>query len=125
VGVRAARKRVASALKGAQGGAHSAAYIETCPVAAQVALIPPPQVALHLIAGVEAFARDQAVRKAQRHRCIVGPLAGLQDEWPSTDHIDDRFERTWRLELHRRSYGVSDREAQQTSAESVLAADVH
>ena len=58
----------------------------------KVALVVPAHVASHLVRSVESTALDQALREAERHRCVVRPLAGFQTEGTSAHHIFDGFE---------------------------------
>jgi hypothetical protein len=62
-----------------------AADIKAAAGTAPIPLPIPPEVPPHLIDGVELVPRDEALRKTQRHRSVVGPLPGSQMKWPAPD----------------------------------------
>lgn len=78
---------VAGLAKPAQRDGHSIADVEAPACAAQVFAIGPRTVPFHLVNWVEAAALDQAGRQAQRHRRIIGSLAGAELAGAAADHI--------------------------------------
>jgi hypothetical protein len=68
---------------------------------------------------VEGASVEQGLGQAQCHRGVVGPLARLQAEGPSANHVGDRLEGAWRAELKRRAHGVAAREPEQRSDRTV------
>jgi hypothetical protein len=85
-----ARKRVLRAAIATERRADRVADVETPAIARGVSLVHPATVAIHLIARIEALAFDEADRKAERHRGVVGPLAGIQPERSTARHIGHR-----------------------------------
>ena len=83
-------------------------------------LAPPAAVPLHLVASIEATALNQAFGQAERHRCIVGPLARLEVEWPASDHIYDGLESAFGPKLHRRAHRVSNCESSEAADHLLL-----
>jgi hypothetical protein len=61
------------------------ADVKAPPGAAEMAVPPPVHVALELIDGIEPPALDQALREAESHRRVVGPLPGVEAKRPSPD----------------------------------------
>ena len=116
--------RLAVPLEPRQSAPHGAADVEAATGGGHVALAPPPDVALHLVTGVETLALDQARREAERHGGVVGPLAGLQVERTAADHVVDRLEGAGRLELESGAERVTGRQAEQAATEAVLRADL-
>src|SRR5690349_423599 len=99
--------------------ARRVADVEAFAGRAQMAVVIPVEVAVHLVDGIESVAMEQAVREAQRHRGVVGPLAGLETERPAADHVGERLESSARLELDRRADGITAGEAEQAAAEAI------
>ena len=112
VGVLGAAEGVAGLDIVPQGGAHRVTDVEAGPGAAAVALPPPAHIAVHLVAGVEAPAIDQALSQAQGHGGVVGPLARRQAEGAPTHHVGQRLEAAGRLELEGGAQGIAGGEAE-------------
>ena len=70
-------------------------------------MLPPLHVARQLVHRVEASPLHQAFCQAQRHRCVVRPLAGLQTEWSAANDVLHRHKRPRRLELDRGSQRIA------------------
>ena len=101
------------------------ADIEAVSCAAHVPVPVPADIALHLIAGIEAFLLDQAFGQTKRHARVVGPLTWLQVKGSATDHIGNRRKVSALLELDGRAYGIANGQPQQASPDSVLWSDRH
>ena len=89
---------------------HRVPDVKTPPVAAQVSIIGPTDVPIHLVSWIEAALFNEAGRQAQGHGRVVRPFPGLEVEWASTDHVRDRFERAWLFELDCCAYRIADGE---------------
>ena len=100
-------------------GADGVADVEALAGAAEVALAKPLRVPTHLVLGVEALPFDQAGRQAQRHRRVIGPLAGFEAERPAADHVGQRLKGPARLELDGRADGVAHRQAEETTLKPI------
>jgi hypothetical protein len=59
------------------------ADIEAPACTAQVAVLPPAQISLHLVNRLESAALNEALAQAERHAGIIGPFARLQAERPA------------------------------------------
>jgi len=68
---------------------------------------------------VEATALDQTLGETQRHRRVVGPLAGLKMERSAAGHVVHRGEVPARHELYRRADSVASRKAEERAATPV------
>ena len=79
-------------------------------------MLPPVAVASHLIGSVEAGDMQEARAQAQRHGCVIRPLAGLKAERSTADHVGDRCKSAASLELHRRADGVTDGQTEKATA---------
>ena len=104
----------------AQRRRHGVADVETTAGDAHVALVAPAQIAAHLISGIEAVACEQALRQAEGHGGVVGPLPRREAKGAATDHVRQRGETPGRLELQRRAQRIADGETEQTAAVAVL-----
>ena len=78
--------------------------------------MPPTHVPAHLVSGVKSAAFRKACREAEGHGGVVGPLAGLQAEWPAAHHVVDGPEAAGRLELQRRAQGIARGQPQKGAA---------
>jgi RecJ-like exonuclease len=52
------------------------AIVEAAAGRANVPFAVPPDIASHLVSGIEAATLDEAFREAERHRSVVSPRAG-------------------------------------------------
>jgi hypothetical protein len=68
--------RIACIFEPLQGRARSIAYVEAAARRAHMPFAVPPDIASHLVTGVETAAFDEALGKAKRHRCVISPRAG-------------------------------------------------
>ena len=103
---------------------HGGANVKAAALRAHVPLAVPAAVPVHLVRRVEAFLK-KARRQTERHRRVVGPLAGLKMKRTSAHHIEHRHERTARLELNRRSHRVATGQTKQSSAKTILCCQCH
>jgi hypothetical protein len=117
--MRDASIRLTQELKPKQSIRHGAADIEAPPVAAHVALVTPPHIAVHLVRCIESAALQQAGSQAQGHRGIIRPFASPEGKRAATDHVLQRLERTSRFELNRSTHRVTDSQPQQTTTKTV------
>ena len=62
---------------------------------------------------------NQALRKAQGHGSIIGPLAGLQVKRASSDHIRNPLEASRPLEFEHRSDSVPHGKSEEASSISL------
>jgi hypothetical protein len=99
-----------------EGRSDRDADIEAPACTAQVAVLPPAQISLHLVNRLESAARNEALAQAERHAGIIGPFARLQAERPATDHRDERIECTWRVEFERGAERVTARQTQESAS---------
>jgi hypothetical protein len=95
------------------------ADIEALSSAAEMSILPPSHVSLHLICCVESSLLDQAFGKTQCHGGVIGPLACFQAEGSAAYHVRNGLKAFRPLELERRADGVSDRQAQQAATVSL------
>jgi hypothetical protein len=107
MGIDATGQRLAALLEAAQGRPSGHPDVEAAPGAAPETLSLPPHVAAHLVDHIETGARHQALRQAERHTRVIGPLPGLQAEGAASHHVFDRLERPRRLEFERGAEGVA------------------
>ena len=110
--VSGASERIAHVLESAQGLDVGVANAKAVAGAQHVTFAPPFDVALHLVARVEAAAFSEAGGKAQRHRGVISPVPRFQVERPAADHVTDGSERAWWLEFERGANGVANGQAQ-------------
>ena len=101
-----------------QRAGHGIADVEAGAGAAQVTVLRPPAVPIHLIGGIEATSLDKTRGQTERHRCVVGPLARPQPERASADHVRHRLEGSTPAELHGCTDGVTHGKSEKTSAVS-------
>jgi hypothetical protein len=73
--------------------------VEATAGAGILALLVPTNEAPHKVSFIEPIIRGQTVGQCKRHRRIVGPLPGLQSEWPAPHHVGKRWVAIARLEL--------------------------
>jgi hypothetical protein len=78
----------------------------------------------HLIHRVELSALEEALGQAQGHGRVVGPLARLEPERPSTRHVSERFERAAGRELDSRSNRIAAGQTDQGTAGTIDARPV-
>src|SRR5690606_38330225 len=95
-----------------QRGRCRAADVEAAAGAAVAAIFPPADVAVHLVCQVPAVF-DQALREAEGHGGIVGPLAGLKTERPASDDIGERSEGARRAEFDGSAESIANGESEQ------------
>ena len=98
----------------------SQADVETGAVAAQIAFIGPPAVALHLIVCVEPIALDKAGCQTKSHGSVVGPLTRQEIERASAGHVGEPFEGSPRTKLHRCADCVPSSKAKEAASKSVV-----
>lgn len=113
------------ALEARERRAYGRADVEAAAVRAQVPVAPPADVALELVERVEASAPDQALGEAERHRGVVGPLAGCEVERAAADDVVDRGEGGGAAELERRAECVAGGEAEEGAVVAVAQAVDH
>jgi hypothetical protein len=75
--------------------------------AAHVAKSGPIAKPVHQVNGVEAFAIEQAVGKAQSHRAVICPRASGEVKWTATNHVGKWFESAARAEFNRCTYRIT------------------
>lgn len=80
-----------------------------------MAFLPPANVPLHLILWVEALTFDQAFSEAQGQGCIISPLARLEVEGATADHVGNGREASRRLELQSCPQGVASGKSEQAA----------
>src|SRR5262245_42378576 len=97
---------------------YGSSEVKTNSGAAQVTLLSPPAISIHLILGIETTALDQASRQTEGHRCVVGPLAWPKPERTSSHHVYQRLKRTTGAELHGCPDGVAYCKSEKTSTKS-------
>jgi len=51
--------------------------------------------------------RAVTICQAQRHACVIRPLAGLQDKRTAAEHVGNRLKYATGLELHRRADDIA------------------
>ncbi len=95
-----------------------AADIETMPGAAVSAVPVPVPVALHLVAGVEAAAFDQAGSQAERHGSVIRPLPRLEVERTAANHVGQGCKGAARRELDAGPDRVASGKSEQAASES-------
>jgi hypothetical protein len=76
-----------------------------------------------LIGGVVATAIDERLREAERHRRVIGPLAGFQRKGPTADHVGERLKRPGRAKLDRRPDGIPRCQAEQGATGTITSSD--
>jgi hypothetical protein len=84
-----------------------------------MALSAPHYIPAHLVRRVESFLFDQALRKTQCHRRVIGPLAGSQSERPAARNILDWHKAAWRSEFESCPQCVARGQAEQASSVSI------
>lgn len=103
-----------------EGVARGIADVEAAARGAEVALFVPAGVALELVNRVEAATFDEALREAERHGRVVGPLAGLQVEGAATDHVGDGLEAAGGLEFQGGAHGIADGKTEEAAEVAVF-----
>lgn len=81
--------------------AHGRTDIEAGTGTAELTVLVPIAIAVHLIGRVEALPMQQAMRQAQGHRGVVGPLPGPQGKRAAAVRVVDRREAARRAEFER------------------------
>ncbi len=114
-----ASKRISCLAKPCQGRSHGNADVETGTGAAQVSCFCPSTIARHLVEWVEPMAFEQALRQAERHGRIIGPLSWLKTERSASDHVCERLEASSRAKLDGSADGVSNSEAQKAATKTI------
>ena len=114
-----ARERITSFAVRRECRAACHANIEALACAAHVAVSPPAHVSLHLVFGIEPLGAHQAFSKAQGHRCVIGPLAGLEVERASAYHVGKQGEHARRLEFQSRAERITGSEAKQCAVVAI------
>ena len=71
---------------------------------------------MHLIRWIKAITVHQALRKAECHGSVVGPLTWIEFEWPAADHVANRFNKLARSELEGGPHRITNSEAYETPA---------
>ncbi len=125
VRVAAAGKGIPRPAEGLEGRSDRKAETEATAGAAQIAFVPPTEVAFHLVTGVEAPALDEALGKTEGHGGIVGPLSRAQVEGSAAHHVGDRGERPRQHELHGRAHGVARSQPEEGASEPTVAGGGH
>src|ERR1017187_9033457 len=82
-------------------------------------LAPPADIACELIHRIETTTLDQALGEAERHRRVIGPLAGLKAERPTSNDVGNRLERSRRAKLQSCAERVASGQSQQTATVAV------
>ncbi|MNH21983.1 hypothetical protein D3C79_818220 [compost metagenome] len=88
------------------------ADVETAPIDAVLALAVPTHQCVCKSREIEPALGLVSIRQAQRHAGIVGPLAGRQTEWATTDHVCN-LALTAALKLQCGPHRITDCQAQQ------------
>src|SRR4029453_5652831 len=101
-----------------QSGRHCVAHIKADAGAAEVTVVRPLAVPDHLIVGAETSPLDGARCKAERHRCVVGPLTRQKPEGAATNHVRQGLEGTAAAEFQSRPDGITDGKSKKTSTMS-------
>ena len=99
--------------------AHGHPDVEAAPVRRQVVVIAPEEVPAQVVGEVEPAAVDDRLGEAQRHRRVVGPLAGGQAERTAAHHVGDRLERAGGAELDGRPDRIPAGQADQRPSRPV------
>ena len=118
----AAAPRLAAALEAQQSVTDRVADVEAGAGAAVMSVAKPADVALQLVDGIEAVPLEQALRQAQCHGGVVGPLPCRQVEWAAADDVGQRLEGAGVAELHRRPECVTGGQAEECTP---IAVDQH
>lgn len=70
-----------------EGALHRITDIETPASAAEVSLITPPAITVHLVFGIEPALFDETHYQTKRHRSVIGPLTWLKIMWTTANHV--------------------------------------
>jgi hypothetical protein len=97
---------------------HSVANVKALTCTAQIAILVPIPVAIHLVYRIKAVLGDQACRQTQCHGGVVRPLTRFQAEGATTNQIHDWWKRAARLELDRCTDSVADGKPKKATAKS-------
>ena len=95
------------------------ANIETSAGTAQIPILIPAPVPVHLVVGIESPFLNQTCRQAQRHGRVICPLPGLQAEGSAADHIRHFGKGAARLELYGCADGISNCETKKAAAKAI------
>ncbi len=72
--------------------------------------------ALHQVCRIKRRILSKAVGDGQCHGGIIGPLPGLQLEWPAADHVLQGRVAVAGFELQRGAHRIADGKAQERAA---------
>src|SRR5580704_9370602 len=89
--------------------------IETAAFHAQVAILPPAKIALHLVNRIEPIALNETLAEAKRHGSVVCEVPCFQIERSPADHRGDRIERAGRLEFKRGAERVATGQSKESA----------
>lgn len=75
-------------------------------------------IAKHLVFGIEPAKFHEADSETERHRGVIGPLAGPETERAASDHFGSRSEAASRSKLNGCSHGIAARQSEEAPSKS-------